>query len=304
MKLLQLRYIVEVNRHGNHISKTAEVLNTSQPGISKHIQMLEEELGFEILSRKHNRIVGLTSAGKEAITIAQRIINDVENLKRLGEEISARENGVLTIATTHTQARYQLPAVIERFIKLHPQVQLHLLQGNPTNICSMVESGEADIAIGTEPDHQFPEIVQFACYQLGRSVITKLGHPLTKKRKISLKDVAAYPIITYGPGYSGRWKVMEAFVKANIEPNIIFGAVDADVSKTYVELGLGIGVLATIAFDKEKDKSLAIINADHLFQPSTTFLSLHKKSYLRYFMYDFIKCFDPKLTKKFIDSAL
>jgi len=304
MKLLQLRYIVEVSRHGNHISKTAELLNTSQPGISKHIQMLEAELGFDILARKHNRIEGLTPAGQEALIIAERVMKDVENLKRLGEEISARDNGTLTIATTHTQARYQLPQVVQRFIKMHPQVQLHLRQGNPTAICGMVESGEADIAIGTEPDHSFPEIIQLPCSQLSRSIITTRDHPLTKKKKVTLKDLADYPIITYGPGYSGRWKVMEAFKKANIRPNIIFEAIDADISKTYVEIGLGIGVLATIAFDVEKDRNLSVINADHLFESSTTLLSIRKNSYLRHFTYDFINYLNPKLTKKIIDAAL
>ena len=304
MKLLQLRYIVEVSRHGNHISKTAELLHTSQPGISKHIQMLEAELGFEILDRKHNRIAGLTPAGQETLVIAKRIIEDIENLKRLSKEISTREEGTLTIATTHTQARYQLPQIIERFIKTHPKVQIHLLQGNPTTICDMVESGEADIAIGTEPDRSFPEITQLPCSQLSRSIITTKDHPLTKKKKITLKDLAEYPIITYGPGYSGRWKVMEAFTKAGISPNIIFGAIDADVSKTYVGLGLGVGVLATITFDKVADKNLSIIYANHLFEPSTTFLSLRKKSYLRHFTYDFIRYFNPKLTKVIVDAAI
>ena len=304
MKLMQLHYVVEVARHGNHISNTAEALHTSQPGISKHIQMLEEELGFEIFSRKRNRIAGLTEAGREVIVIAERILNDTNNLKRLGEEISAREGGSLTIATTHTQARYLLPKVIEKFIRRHPTVQIRLRQGNPTAVCELVESGEADIAIGTESQRQFPDLVRYECYELDRSIITKVGHPLQKIRKPTLQDVAKYPIITYDPAYSGRWKVMGAFRAAGIEPNIVFGAVDADVSKTYVDLGLGIAVMTTVAFDKARDTTLAAKSASHLFPPSTVYLSLRAKSYLRHYTYDFIQYFAPKLTREVVDASL
>lgn len=304
MKLVQLHYVVEVARHGNHISNTAEALHTSQPGISKHIQMLEEELGFEIFSRRRNRIDGLTEAGREVISIAERVLNDINNLKRLGEEISAREGGALTVATTHTTARYLLPKVIERFVRRHPTVQLRLRQGNPTAICELVESGEADIAIGTESQGPFPELVRYECRKLDRSIVTKAGHPLLKIRRPTLHDVAQYPIITYDPAYSGRWKVMDSFRNAGIEPNIVLGAVDADVSKTYVDLGLGIAVMTTVAFDKTRDTGLAAKDASHLFPPSTVYLSLRAKSYLRHYTYDFIQYFEPKLTREVVDAAL
>lgn len=304
MKLLQLRYVLEVHRHGNHISNTAEALHTSQPGISKHIQQIESELGFEIFARKRNRIIGLTDPGREVVAIAQRVMNDVDNLKRLGEEISAREIGSLAIATTHTQARYVLPRVIERFLERHPKVKLHLRQGNPTQICEMVEAGETDLAIGTETTRPFPALVRLDCFELERIVIVKAGHPLLKVKKITLQDVASYPIITHDPAFSGRWKVMDAFRKVGIVPNIVFGAVDADVSKTYVELGLGIAVMTAVSYDARKDQGLRAIDASHLFQSSMLSISLRANSYLRNHTFDFLRLFAPKLTPAYVRAAL
>lgn len=304
MKLLQLRYVLEVHQHGNHISNTAEALHTSQPGISKHIQQIEYELGFDIFVRKRNRIVGLTDPGSEVMTIAKRVLGGIDDLKRLGEEISARENGTLTIATTHTQARYVLPKVIERFIQRYPKVQLHLRQGNPTQICEMVEAGETDLAIGTETTRAFPSLVRMDCFELERIIIVKAGHPLLKIRKPTLQQVAAYPIITHDPAYSGRWKVMEAFRKVGIVPNIVFGAVDADVSKTYVELGLGIAVMTAVSYDRRKDQGLRAIGASHLFEPSMLSISVRANSYLRNHTYEFLHLFEPKLTQEYVRSAL
>jgi len=304
MKLLQLRYVLEVNRHGNHISNTAEALHTSQPGISKHLQQIEAELGFEIFARKRNRIVGLTEPGREVVAIASRVMGDIDNLKRLGEEISARETGSLSIATTHTQARYVLPKVIERFIHRHPNVRLNLRQGNPTQICEMVEAGETDLAIGTETTRSFPELVRLDCFELERIIIVKAGHPLLKVRKPTLQNVAAYPIITHDPAFSGRWKVMEAFRQVGIEPNIVFGAVDADVSKTYVELGLGIAVMTAVSYNRTKDQGLRSIAASHLFQPSMLAISMRANSYLRNHTYDFLRMFTPKLTQDYVRAAI
>jgi LysR family cys regulon transcriptional activator len=304
MKLQQLRHAVEVFRQGNHISKAAEALHTSQPAISKHIQLLEEELGFAIFDRKRNRIVGVTDAGEEMIAIAQRILADVDNIKKLGAETANHEQGTLTIATTHTQARYLLPRVVQRFVQKHPTIQLRLRQGNPTRICEMVESGEADLAIGSETTRQFPGLVRFPSYTLSRSVITLAGHPLQRIRKPTLAQIAQYPIITYDPSYSGRWKVIDAFQRAGLEPNIVFGAVDADVSKTYVEMGLGIAVLATATFDRKKDRGLAAKDVSHLFEPSTVFVTLRSKAYLRRSTYEFIQMFDGRLKRDVIDAAL
>jgi LysR family cys regulon transcriptional activator len=232
------------------------------------------------------------------------VVGDIDNLKRLGEEISARDTGSLAIATTHTQARYVLPKVIERFIQRHPNVRLHLRQGNPTQICEMVEAGETDLAIGTETTRAFPALVRMDCFELDRIVIVKAGHPLLKIRKPTLQDVAAYPIITHDPAFSGRWKVMDAFRKVGIEPNIVFGAVDADVSKTYVELGLGIAVMTAVSYDRRKDQGLRAIAAGHLFQSSMLSISVRTNSYLRSHTYDFLRLFSPKLTQEFVRSAL
>ena len=304
MKLQQLRYLWEVHRHGNHISAAAEALHTSQPGISKQIQLLEAELGFEVFQRKRNRIVGVTDPGREVLAIAQRMLADADNLKSVREEFVARDGGRLILATTHTQARYVLPRVIEKFVRRWPTVRLGLRQGNPTQICELVEAGEADIAVGTETTRAFPNLVMLPCFDLPRSVIAKLGHPLLKTKRLTLREIAKYPIITYDPAFSGRWKVMNAFTQAGIETNVIFGAMDADVSKTYVELGLGIAILTTIAFDPTHDIQLRARDASHLFEPSTTFVTLRPNSYLRRYAYDFIGLLAPKLTPDAVRAAV
>ena len=304
MKLLQLRYLVEVSRHGNHISNTAEALHTSQPGISRQIQLIEEELGFPVFARKRNRIVDLTEPGREAVAIASRVLADIDNLKRLGQEISQRTGGTLAIATTHTQARYVLPKVIERFMHRHPSVELQLRQGNPTQICEMVESGEADLAVGTEPTQPFAGLVRLPCFELERSIIVKAGHPLLRKRKPTLEDVAAYPIMTHEPTFSGHWKVMDAFKAAGLTPRIVFGAVDADVSKTYVEMGVGIAVMTSVTYERRKDTGLRAIDAKHLFPSSTVSIALRANSYLRTPAYDFIRLFSPQLTREVVQAAL
>lgn len=304
MKLQQLRYVWEVVRHGNHISAAAEALHTSQPGISKQIQLLEAELGFAVFQRSRNRIVGITEPGREVVAIAQRMLADVDNLRNLKEDFAARAGGSLTLATTHTQARYVLPKVIDPFLRRYPKVSLGLRQGNPTQICEMVEAGDADIAIGTETTRTFPHLVMLPCFSLSRSIVAKRDHPLLKVKKLTLEEIARYPIITYDPAYSGRWKVMDAFRQAGIAPRIVFGAVDADVSKTYVELGLGIAILTTVAFDKVHDVGLRSRDASHLFEPSTTYLTVRANSYLRDFVLEFIALFCPTLTPERVKAAL
>lgn len=304
MTLKQLRYICEVYRHGNHISAAAEALHTSQPGISKQIQMIEAELGFEIFSRRRNRIVGVTEPGQQAIAIAQRVLNEIDNLKGVGDDYAQVGAGHLTVATTHTMARYVLPKVVEKFIRKYPSIRLGLRQGNPEQVCELIESGEADIGIGPDTMRQFPSLAEIACFPLSRSVVAKTGHPVLKARELTLQEIAKYPIITYDPTYSGRWAVMDAFRKAGIEPNVVFGSVDADVSKTYVELGLGIAILTTITYDKSHDPGLRARDASHLFQPSTTYVRLRANTYLRRFLLDFIRMLAPHIEENAIRSAL
>jgi len=304
MNLKQLRYICEVCRQGNHISAAADALHTSQPGISKQIQMLESELGFEIFLRRRNRIVGLTEPGQEAIAVAQRVLAEVSNLRNLAEDFNAIGGGHLTIGTTHTMARYVLPRIIERFMKKYPAIRLGLRQGNPEQVCELLDAGEADIAIVSDTIRPFPTLSAIPCFPLSRSIVAKVGHPILKARNLTLQEIAKHPIITYDPAYSGRWKVMDAFKKAKIEPNVIFGAVDADVSKTYVELGIGIAILTTITFDKYHDRGLRARDASHLFEPATTYVRLRSHTYLRKFLLDFIRMLAPHLSEDDIRSLL
>lgn len=304
MKLSQLRCILEVHRHGNHISAAAEALHTSQPGVSKQIQLLEAEVGFPVFQRKRNRVTGLTEPGREVIEIAQRIMGEVENLRTLREDYLHREKGVLTIATTHTYARYVLPRVIERFIRRYPDVHLGLQQGNPTQICEAVEAGEADIAVGTEAIRPFANLAMLPCFPIARSVIAKQGHPVLRAKKLTLQEIARYPIIAHDRARSGRWKIMEAFRKEGIEPHVRFGAVDADVCKTYVEMGLGIAILATVAVDPEHDRKLRARDASHLFESSPTFVTMRRNTYLRGYVGDFISLLAPELTPEVVRAEL
>lgn len=304
MKLQQLRYVLEIVRQNNHLSAAAQALHTSQPGVSRQILLLEAELGFEIFQRTRNRIIGLTSAGEHVLDIAKRVVTDVDALRALKEDVNFGNRGVLTIATTHTQARYVLPMVIEKFVKKYPDVELILKQGNPEDICSLVDSGEADLAIGTDTQKQLPNLVKLPCFSLPRSVVAKVGHPILDVDPLTLQEIARYPIISYDSRYSGRWRVMNAFKKANIEPKVILSAIDADVCKTYIELGLGIGVLTTITFDPNRDTGLRARPADYLFEASTIFISLRANTYLRSFVLDFIKSVAPRLTPAMVRRAL
>ncbi len=304
MKLQQLRYVHEIVKQNNHLSAAAESLHTSQPGVSRQIQLLEAELGFPIFLRSRNRIMELTEAGKIVHEAAKRIVTDMASLKSLKESLKSQNHGTLTIGTTHTQARYVLPRVIETFIKTHPDVELVLKQGNPEDICALVDSGEADLAIGTDTIASFPNLVKLPCFTLPRSVVAKKGHPILKLPKLTLQAIASYPIITYDTHYSGRWRVMKAFQEARLDPKIVLSAIDADVSKTYIELGLGIGVLTTITIDEKRDAGLGARDAQDLFESSTIYVALRANTYLRSFLLDFIKAVAPTLTPSVVQKAL
>lgn len=304
MKLRQLRYVVEVFRHGNHLSAAADFLNTSQPGVSKQIQLLESELGFAVFQRKRNRILGLTEPGRRIIEIAQRVIGEVDSLKIVRDDFAVQGQGRLTVATTHTPARYILPEIIEKFVRRYPLVKLGLRQGNPTQICEMVEAGDADIAIGTETSQPFPNLVRMPCMQLSRCVVAKRGHPILRAKQITLAEIAKYPVITHDPAFSGRWRVMEAFKKQGLNPQFIFGIVDADVSKAYVERGFGIAILAAVSIDTKRDTGLRARDVSHLLEPITTYISLKKNGYFRQFVFDFIALISPELTSERVVSML
>jgi len=304
MNLQQLRYLNEIVRRKLKISDAATALYTSQPGISKQIKLLEEELGIDIFVRNGKRIAAVSEPGKAVLAIAQRMLHDMENLKQVGQEFHEQGTGHLTIATTHTQARYALPSVVSRFIKRYPNVKLGLHQGNPTQIAEQVLSGEADIGIATESLSLYDNLVTLPCYEWNHCVITPLRHPLLKEKKLTLAKIAQYPIITYDFAFSGRGKINAAFEAANIEPNIALTAIDADVIKTYVELGLGVGILASMAFIPGRDKHLRMLDAAHLFKPSTTRIAIRKNEYLRGYTYDFIELFAPHLTRTVVADAM
>jgi LysR family transcriptional regulator, cys regulon transcriptional activator len=303
MKLQQLRYICEVARQNLNLSTAAEALFTSQPGISRQIRTLEEELGVDIFVRHGKRVVAVTEPGKAILDIAQRMLKDVENLKQVGEEYTEEEHGHLSIATTHTQARYALPQVIQKFTKRYPGVRLSLRQGSPTQISEYVVSGEADMAIATEAIEHYDKLVTLPCYQWNRCVLVPPGHPLLKMKKLTIEAIASFPIITYDFAFTGRTKINQAFTDKGLKPNVVLTAIDSDVIKTYVELGLGVGIVAMMAYDPKRDSHVKAIDASHLFEPSTTRIGIRKNSYLRGYTYDFIEMFAPHLTREAVNAA-
>jgi LysR family transcriptional regulator, cys regulon transcriptional activator len=304
MNLQQLRYLQEIARQNLKISDAAEALYTSQPGVSKQIKLLEEELGIEIFVRNGKRITAITEPGKAILEIAQRILHDTDNLKQVSQDFRAHDSGTLTIATTHTQARYALPPVVKQFIKRYPKVKLELHQGNPTQIAEQVLEGAADIAIATESLALYDELVTLPCYEWHHCIITPLKHPLLNEKTLTLEKVAQFPIITYDFAFTGRNKINAAFQAKGLEPNIVLTAIDADVIKTYVELGLGIGIVAHMAYIPERDKHLRMIEAENLFQASVTRVAIRKNEYLRGYAYDFIELFAPKLTHNVVANAM
>ena len=304
MKLQQLRYLCEIVKQNLNLSRAADALHTSQPGISRQIQLLEQELGVEIFIRNGKRITSITPPGRAILETARKMLQDADNLKKIGEEFSDRESGGLIIATTHTQARYALPPVIKRFIERYPKIRLTLRQGSPVDISTWVSAGEADIAIATEAIEQFNELVMLPCYQWNRCVIVPPLHPLLKLKELTLESIAQYTIITYDFAFTGRSKINQAFESRGLKPNVVLTAIDSDVIKTYVEIGLGVGILAKIAFDPARDEKLRVIDAAHLFEPSTTRIGISRNNYIRNYVYDFIEMFAPHLDVKTVRRTL
>lgn len=304
MKLQQLRYLVEVARQGLNVSEAAEALFTSQPGVSKQIKLLEDELGIIVFERSGKRLTGITEPGKAVLDISARILREADNLKRVGEEYAGGDSGSLNLATTHTQARYALPKVVQRFVGTYGKVRLALHQGSPTQIAEWVLAGEADIGVATESLDQYPGLVTLPCYQWSHCVIAPAGHPILASHSLSLAELARWPLVTYDPAVSGGSRIGKAFERQGLTPNIILSAIDADVIKTYVGLGLGLGIIAKLAYDPVRDVGLEAIDAGHLFESNTTRLALRRGTYLRQFEYDFIEMFAPQLTKKSVDMAM
>ena len=303
MNLQQLRYVHEVARRGLNVSDAAAALYTSQPGISKQIKLLEEELGLTIFERSGKRLTAVTEPGKLVLDIAARVLGELKNLKRVGDDYAGEAGGTLDIATTHTQARYALPAVVKRFMELYPDVRLRLHQGNPGQVADWLERGEADLGIATESLDQRSRLVTLPCYQWSHVVIAPQGHPLVESGPPTLTSLARYPLITYDPSFTGRSRIDMAFERAGIAANVVLTAIDADVIKTYVSLGLGLGIIAEMAFDPARDAGLTALPAQTLFPSSTTRLAFRRDAYLRKFDYAFIELFAPQLTRKVVETS-
>ena len=304
MKLHQLKYVNEVANQNLNVSEAAQVLFTSQPGVSKQIRLLETELGIPIFLRDGKRLTEITPAGQQIIIRAKRILREVESIKQIGQEYSNQFAGTLTVATTHTQARYTLPRVIKSFLKQFPDVRLFIKQGYPAEIMNMVSEGLADLVIATELTSDTKEIINLPCYQWNRCALVLPDHPLLQLKSVSLKDVADYPIITYDFAFAGRTSMSETFKNAGLSPNVVLTALDSDVIKTYVELGLGVGLVAKMAFDPQKDTALRMIDLSHLFKSSTTWIGLRRSSYLRSFVFAFIQEFAPHLDADAVRAAV
>ncbi len=304
MKLQQLRYVWEVARHELNVSATADSLYTSQPGISKQIRLLEDELNLQIFTRSGKHLTEVTTAGEDIIAAAGKILAEVENIRRIAQEYTEEKRGSLSIATTHTQARYALPGVIETFIERYPDVALHMHQGTPLQISELAVNRRVDFAIATEALELFEDLIMLPCYRWNRSIVVPKGHALSEVQPLTLEAIAQYPLVTYVFGFTGRSQLDDAFGRLGLEPRVVFTAVDADVIKTYVKLGLGIGIIASMAYDPKNDHDLVALNADHLFEPSVTKIGFRRGTFLRGFMYEFIELFAPHLTRDFMARAL
>lgn len=304
MNLHQFRFVREAVRQNFNLTDAAKALFTSQPGVSKAILELEDELGVEIFRRHGKRIRNLTEPGKKILEAIERILGDIENLKKIGTEYASSDQGNFVIATTHTQARYALPKVISEFTKKFPKVRVSIQQGSPEHLAELILHDQADIAIATEGLSKVPGIIALPAYQWQHIVVVPHGHPLLQKKPLALEDLVQYPIITYDVAFAGRKKINEAFARKGLIPDVVLEAIDADVIKTYVETGLGVGIVAGAAYDVNRDKDLEMLPAGHLFGTNTTKLALKKDAYLRAYTYFFIEQFSPTLNKKLVDQAL
>jgi LysR family transcriptional regulator, cys regulon transcriptional activator len=302
MNFQQLRSIREAVRRGFNLTEVAVALHTSQPGISRQIRELEDELGVEIFVRVGKRLTGLTPAGARVLPWVERLLLDADNLQRAGDDFRLGESGVFSIAATHSQARYALPATVHDFRARHPKVQLQLHQGSPAQVGQMLLNGTADVGIASNVLAEEPELVALPCYRWTHSLIVPPGHALLDG-PVSMERLAEHPVITYDNGFTGRGSIDDAFARAGLKPSVVLTAMDADVIKTYVELGLGVGIIAAIAFDEERDIHLRAIDARSLFPINTTSVGVRRGGLMRAFAYDFITLFAPHLKRDIVEQA-
>lgn len=304
MNLQRLEVFEAVIKSDFNVSRAAAQLRQSQPGLSKQLQILESELGFPLFQRNGRRLVGLSEPGQEVHRIAARMLQDRDALLAITEGFSEADSGSLTIATTHTQARYALPSVIKTFIDRYPGVRLVLHQGSPNQVCEEVESGQADLAIATEALGGEESLVVLPCYEWNRSIIAPRGHPVLEVPHLTLTEVARHPIITYAFAFTGRSQINASFAAQGLRPNVVLSAIDADIIKTYVSLGLGVGIIASMAVDAATESILGARDASHLFPASTTGIGIRQGAYLKGYVYDFIELLAPMLTRDVVEIAL
>jgi LysR family transcriptional regulator, cys regulon transcriptional activator len=304
LNLQQLRYLCAVVDHGLNVSDAAEALYTSQPGISKQIRQLEDELGLRVFVRQGKRLASLTPAGDVVVATARRALREIANMKRVADEFRSEDEGTLSIATTHTQARYVLPMVLSAFAAQFPKVRLVLHQGNPLQVAEHTVAGDVDIGIATESLADVPELVTLPCYRWNRCVIVRRGDPLAAVKPLTLEALARVPIVTYDFAFTGRSAINAAFAAKGLTPNVVLTALDADVIKTYVEMGMGAGIVAQMAYDPQKDAAFEMLDASHLFAASTTRIALRRGVFLRGYVYRFIALFAPQYTRAAVDAAL
>jgi LysR family cys regulon transcriptional activator len=304
MNLHQFRFVREAVRQNFNLTAAAKALFTSQPGVSKAIIELEDELGVEIFRRHGKRIRSLTEPGKRILSSIERILDEVETLKRVGKDFASQDQGNFVIATTHTQARYALPKVLTEFTKRFPKVRVSIQQGSPGQIAELLIHDRADIAIATEGIANTPGVLALPGYQWQHVIMVPISHPLLNQTNVTLEEIAKYPIITYDKAFAGRSKIDAAFAQRSIEPDIILEAIDADVIKTYVEAGMGIGIVAGHAYDSDRDRNLKVINVGHLFGNNVSHIGVKHGAYLRSYVYTFIELFSPTLTKKIVEQAM
>jgi LysR family transcriptional regulator, cys regulon transcriptional activator len=304
MNLQQLRIVRETVKQNFNLTEVANAIYTSQSGVSKHIRDLEDELGVELFVRRGKRLLGLTEPGKELIIIAERMLLDAKNIKRVAEQFSNRDRGHLSVATTHTQARYALPGVVTQFKAQFPKVHLVLHQASPTEIVSLLLAGDVDIGVATESLDGIDDIASFPFYSWNHALVVPREHPLATAERVSLEAIAEYPIITYHEGFTGRTRIDQTFARAGLAPDIVMSALDSDVIKTYVELGLGVGIIASLAFSPAKDTALKLIESTHLFEQNTTKIAIRKGHYLRGYAYRFIEQCAPTLDEAAVRRAV
>lgn len=298
MNLQQLRYVVEIALHGNHLSAASEALHTSQSGVSRQLRLLESELGFEIYERTRNRLIGLTEQGRHVLEVAQRVVADVESLHTLQGDLSAASSEILTIATTHSHANYVLPDILGSFIKDSPNVEISLKEGDQESICGLVVDRQADLAIGSDHAGVYPGLITIPCFEFPRIVAAPDGHPILDEEELTLATISKYPLVLYGTGYDGSRKILSAFSEAGIVPNVALTAIDADVCKTYVRLGFGISILASLAHDAARDHGIGVRSAAHIFEPVRTYIKLLPSAKLNPHTLEFMRRLSPEISRE------